>query len=172
METVAKGLASFVVIMTVNFLPPSPAKSCIYWGLMLLFGLRGCWHSRLLTWPKGTGRWVLGGAVTGAVLSAAATLALRPQGLPPAVLEAVLVAPFAEEVYYRGYLVQALESKLEPTWAVTAATILFAFSHGSAPAVGLALVIGSICMYLARQSGSLLPAFALHAMFNLCQVLH
>ncbi len=80
----------------------------------------------------------------------------------------VVLAPFCEEIFFRGFMQRAYEA-YGPTasWVVTG--LLFGVMHilngmtAALPATLLGLVIG----YIAYATGSIWPAIALHAMNNL-----
>lgn len=86
------------------------------------------------------------------------------------VVALVLVAPVAEEVFFRGVVYNAWLREYGPTRALLGSAILFGFIHGSvflfAPIVALGLVLA----LLYRHTGSLAAAIALHAGFNGIQV--
>lgn len=169
METVSKALASFILVLVVNALPPSAAKPFLFWGLMLGLGLWSCFQTRALAWRKGLGAWTLGGALAGCMLGVIPAMALGSGKASP--YEVVLLAPLAEEMYYRGYLSSRLEAGLGPRWAFGLTTVLFAISHGGALGFAIALVVGGTCMFLSRKASSLWPPIALHVAYNLLQVL-
>jgi membrane protease YdiL (CAAX protease family) len=90
------------------------------------------------------------------------------------VLSAVVVAPVAEEFFFRRVLQGWLETKEPPLdrgAAVGLSALAFALAHygqGLAwlPLFAFGLVLGT----LVRQTGSLVPAVLLHAMFNAVSV--
>ncbi|MEO8017233.1 MAG: CPBP family intramembrane glutamic endopeptidase [Pseudomonadota bacterium] len=99
---------------------------------------------------------------------------------------AVIFSPIGEEIFFRGYLQQALEQRFSPRVATLAECAAFGAvhlcHHGlllTAAGVSIRPVSGVIWMALmfctalvfARlrsASGSLLPAMLAHALFNLC----
>jgi membrane protease YdiL (CAAX protease family) len=82
------------------------------------------------------------------------------------VVALVVVAPIAEEVFFRGVAYNAWLREYGPTRALVGSAVLFGFIHGSAflflPIVALGLVLA----LLYRHTGSLPAAMALHAGFN------
>lgn len=87
---------------------------------------------------------------------------------------AALTAPFAEEVVYRGVLFPATQRRIGTLWAVVIVSTLFTLVHvaqyynnlGVISAVGiLSLAITIVRAY----SGSLLPCFVIHTIFNSIQ---
>ena len=85
-------------------------------------------------------------------------------------LSAVVVAPLAEELFFRRVLQGWLEKRLphaDGGQAVGLAAAAFALAHAGQglaflPLFPLALVLG----HLVRRTGSILPAVLLHGMFN------
>ncbi len=88
---------------------------------------------------------------------------------------AVVSAPFVEEVVYRGVLYPALARRTGRGAAVVIVSALFLYVHvdqyGGAIAYLLPLGLLSVVLTSLRAySGSLLPSFALHLLFNSIQV--
>jgi hypothetical protein len=136
-----------------------------------------------------TARQVVLGAATGVALFFAATgimslttlLVPRPwvdtfdithlfQGSPreqlAMALIASLLAPLAEEVAFRGYLLSALRTHLRPGAAIAASSVLFAAMHLDPVRFPAVLFLGIFLGWLAWRSGSLWPAVAAHAANN------
>jgi|LauGreDrversion4_2_1035121.scaffolds.fasta_scaffold92894_2 membrane protease YdiL (CAAX protease family) len=91
-----------------------------------------------------------------------------------AVASAVLLAPLAEELAYRGLLQQGLKATGLPTWlAVTLTSALFALMHWSALTDG-ARAAGLVTLFalsagwgaLLERSGRISAAVIAHALFN------
>ena len=79
---------------------------------------------------------------------------------------AVLVAPFCEEIFFRGYLFAGLLSKM-PVWVATiVSALLFTLVHGDIGSAIPLLAIGLILSVLRWKTGSLWPGIALHAFNN------
>ena len=86
------------------------------------------------------------------------------------ILSAVVVAPVAEELFFRRVLQGWLEKRLpraDGGWAVALAAVAFAAAHQGqglalVPLFPLALVLG----HLVRRTGSIVPSILLHALFN------
>lgn len=82
------------------------------------------------------------------------------------VIAVVLVAPVAEELFFRGVVYNAWLREHGPRAALVGSSVLFALIHGS---VFLFLPIAALGVALAvvyRRTGSLPAAIALHAGFN------
>lgn len=79
---------------------------------------------------------------------------------------AVVVAPVAEEVIFRGYLYPVGKRYLGPFLSLAVTGILFAILHGHAASVP-ALFTLAVCLGLAyEKTGSLLVPMIMHAVFN------
>jgi membrane protease YdiL (CAAX protease family) len=87
-------------------------------------------------------------------------------------LSAVLIAPAAEELIYRGLIQTFLLRRLGPSrrWLVIAiASMIFALVHlGSVPWIMLPslFALGMILGWLYEVTGSLTPSIIVHALFN------
>lgn len=163
---------------------------------LLLVRLRwpGRWHAAALPgfglrWPGL--RWILAGLLLAALLLPLVlglNAALFPkQGVTQSVLVIfdqahlwmrvlltlmiVLLAPLVEELLFRGVLLAGLSERLPLRWAVTLSVLLFAIAH--LPDTGghwqvlpglIALALG--LTWLRLRSGSLLPGYAAHALYN------
>jgi membrane protease YdiL (CAAX protease family) len=79
---------------------------------------------------------------------------------------ATLLAPLAEEVAFRGYLLSALRTHLRPGAAIAASSVLFAAMHLDPVRFPAVLFLGAFLGWLAWRSGSLWPAVAAHAANN------
>jgi membrane protease YdiL (CAAX protease family) len=90
----------------------------------------------------------------------------EPGALALTAVSAVIVAPAAEEFFFRGVLQGWLE-RVAPAAAVPISAVAFGLAHadhglGWIPLVGFGLAAG----VLSRQTGSLLASVTLHAGFN------
>jgi uncharacterized protein len=81
-------------------------------------------------------------------------------------LIASLLAPLAEEVAFRGYVLSALRTHLRPGAAIAASSVLFAAMHLDPVRLPAVLFLGAVLGWLAWRSGSLWPAVAAHAVNN------
>jgi hypothetical protein len=90
-----------------------------------------------------------------------------------AVLIAVaLVAPFAEEAFFRGFAYRVLRARLGVAVAVAGTSLVFALVHGLAPGAWLpVLPVGLVLAALAEGTGSLWPGILAHAVVNALAVL-
>lgn len=100
--------------------------------------------------------------------------ALREQSQPLGVriglwLGAALIAPVAEECFFRGLVQTYVGSVLKSRWAGIAITaLLFGLVHFPQPHAVPALVfLGVLLGYAYERSGALWPPIVIHALFNL-----
>lgn len=100
-----------------------------------------------------------------------------PQRLIEAVLVAFLLAPFSEELMYRGVVEGYLLSHSSLATAILVPAILFSlmhiipFNHAPRPVLATvltgALLLGVIASYYRALSNSIIPAFASHSTANI-----
>ncbi|MGH9355951.1 MAG: lysostaphin resistance A-like protein [Terriglobia bacterium] len=86
---------------------------------------------------------------------------------------AVLVAPFMEEIIFRGVLFSVFESRIGLWSAVVLTALLFAGLHvpeywGAWEHVFLIFLVGLVFSLARGITGSLAPSFVLHATYNAC----
>lgn len=82
-----------------------------------------------------------------------------------------VVAPFCEELYFRGFLYSAFKK----SWGVTAglflSSFLFALAHMEPYSFIPIMIIGWIFAYIFEKTKSLFPVIFLHAIYNLVSIL-
>jgi len=98
--------------------------------------------------------------------------------LPLALIAVAIIGPLAEELLFRGLLLDWLRRRV-PTWgAVVVVSLLFSLAHGIAITSGIAgwlqfayrVLMGIIAAVLAVRFRSLRPSFVFHATINLIGV--
>jgi hypothetical protein len=95
---------------------------------------------------------------------------------PLLVLGSVLVAPAAEELFYRGMLFPALRRRMDLWPAMGLSGVLFGLSHLQTTLDGYLLVLliiiplGMFLAWLYERTGSIVAPVLAHATFNLIQV--
>lgn len=87
-------------------------------------------------------------------------------GIAVLVLVVCIGAPVAEELFFRGLLLRALERRWQVGVALVVSSVLFAASHFQGIQFPALLVFGAVAGYLAVRTGRLGPAIACHAGFN------
>ena len=116
----------------------------------------------ILLWSQ-TMEWIGRGGETQAVQE----LILRTRGAEVilAVVLAVGVIPFLEEVIFRGWLQGWISNRLSPAHGIVISAALFALMHGAAvllPIFVLALLLGVV----RHKTGRMGPVWAMHALHN------
>jgi membrane protease YdiL (CAAX protease family) len=84
----------------------------------------------------------------------------------PIILLAVVIAPVAEELAFRGYLYGVLKRYFGAVPALVLSGILFALIHLNLPSFFPLLVLASVFALAYELSGSLLVPMTMHALFN------
>jgi membrane protease YdiL (CAAX protease family) len=83
------------------------------------------------------------------------------------VFSAVVVAPLAEEIFFRGLLQSMIRSYTQRPWvAVVAAAVIFGGVHAEWQNVPALIILGIALGYNYERTGRLLPAILIHALFN------
>lgn len=85
-------------------------------------------------------------------------------GLALAVLALAVVGPFAEELFFRGFLTAALGGLHALPMAIS--TLVFAAVHFEPRAFPVLAILGGILAFVYRATRSILPAAALHMLNN------
>ena len=78
----------------------------------------------------------------------------------------VLVGPFAEEVFFRGFIFAGLLRRLGPTLAVVTSSAVFAVAHLDLAVAGPAFLSGCVFALVYRRTGSLWPVVLAHTAQN------
>lgn len=89
------------------------------------------------------------------------------------VVTAVIGAPIAEELFFRGVVLDTLRRRWGAALAVVVSSILFAFVHAGASTAGANLTliagilpVGAALALVRLRRGSLAEAIVIHALFN------
>ena len=83
----------------------------------------------------------------------------------------IVVAPFVEEVVFRGFIYPVVESWIGSFGAIVATAALFSVVHisqlwGSWPAIGLISIVGLTLSIVRAKTDSLFPSFVVHLAYN------
>lgn len=79
----------------------------------------------------------------------------------------VLIAPFCEELFFRGFVFSGLLHDLSPFWAVMISSALFAVAHADPGSFIPLFAIGLCLAYLRWRTGSTWASMSLHILNNL-----
>ena len=83
----------------------------------------------------------------------------------------VVIAPVAEELFFRGALFEGLRVRYGAAFAICFTAALFGVSHGSVVAAIYATLAGLVFGVLRLRTGSVFPSVVLHASINAVPVL-
>ena len=84
---------------------------------------------------------------------------------------AAIFAPFAEEIFFRGFLYGGLRARIGSLGAMVISTVFFTALHFSLDAFIPILVLGFCLAWLYERTGSLYPGILLHASNNAIAVI-
>jgi len=96
---------------------------------------------------------------------------LSPLGFAFVLLNAVVVAPLAEELLFRGFLYAALRRYAGPLGAISVSAAIFALLHDYPLGLPPLFLLGFLLAYLYERTGSLAAPIAAHAANNLYSML-
>lgn len=84
---------------------------------------------------------------------------------------ASIVAPFAEETIFRGYLYPIAKKFGGPVAAMLFSSLLFAAGHGNVPLLLPLFLLGMLMAFAYEKTGSLWSSISIHFFFNTATVL-
>lgn len=83
-----------------------------------------------------------------------------------AVLVLVIIAPFIEELLFRGFLLQTFAARMKPFYASLLTAFIFAAVHFEFQSIGIIFVVSLILNWIFLRSGSVIPAIGFHMANN------
>lgn len=92
------------------------------------------------------------------------------EGRMAGIVLAVCVAPFVEEVIFRGYLLGVVRQHFGRVTAAIATSILFAAVHQNIPGIPALFVLGLGFAFAYERTGSILAPMFMHVLFNAANV--
>lgn len=81
-------------------------------------------------------------------------------------LSTVLIAPFVEEIIFRGCVYRFFKSQMFTTGAQVASGVVFALIHGNLLSLGPLVVVGVVLARVYESSGNIRSPMLFHAFFN------
>ncbi len=87
-------------------------------------------------------------------------------GIATVAITAVIVAPFAEEVFFRGFLFTGINKRWGYSWGVIASGALFAVAHLGSGGLVPIFILGMLLAWLYIKTGSLWPCIFAHFAYN------
>lgn len=176
---------TIILISIIGVIPTHLLSIGIVWLIVTNRGRRPFWRTLGWYWPKNFGPWksvglailllAIGWGITTAVGGGETQLDQLIKSSPQArwiiAFLAVATAPLVEEIIYRGVVFGALQKAMNTYWAVVIVSVLFLGVHVLQYAENLGVLavitILSIVLTLVRAlTGSLLPCFVIHLVFN------
>ena len=79
---------------------------------------------------------------------------------------AVFIAPFCEEVFFRGFVFPGLRHGLSLVWAIVISSLLFGVAHADPGSFPILFVIGLALAFLRWRTQSIWPCIMLHMLNN------
>lgn len=79
---------------------------------------------------------------------------------------AVIVAPFAEETFFRGFMFQGIRKRIGFAWAAIISAALFALAHLSTESMIPIFLLGLMLAWLYHTTKSVWPCIIVHAAYN------
>ena len=86
-------------------------------------------------------------------------------------LLAIIVAPFCEEVLFRGFLYSGIKKYLGIRWAIILSALFFGFAHLEWVIIIPLIFVGAVCAYLYEKSNSLWIPITVHILNNAISVI-
>ncbi|HEX9068794.1 MAG TPA: CPBP family intramembrane glutamic endopeptidase [Ktedonobacterales bacterium] len=96
-----------------------------------------------------------------------ATARVAPLTVMVTLAMGIIVAPFCEEIFFRGYFQPGLATALSALAASATATVVFAVAHFDLGSFVPLLLLGSVLAFVRWRTKSVWPGLALHAANNL-----
>jgi len=178
--TVAMAIAQTVVLLGAVYLFVL-RKHRLSWADVGLRPAPRLWYSRaalfaVLLVPAVALINALIGRITGAPFENPQVYAIAPGGFSWSGLLLMLVivgfvAPFAEEIAFRGVLFAWLRDRFGVRVGVLGSSLFFSLLHGLPQLIPALFVVGAVLAMLYHRSGSLWTAIIAHGLFNSLMVL-
>lgn len=108
----------------------------------------------------------LGAPIENPQIEALSPVALSFENFMVMLLLAGLLVPLVEELAFRGLLQGWIRERLGPAPAIVLSALIFALMHGIPMLIPALMLVGGLLAWLYERSGSLWPAIAMHASFN------
>ena len=87
-------------------------------------------------------------------------------GVATVAITAVIVAPFAEETFFRGFLFAGISKRWGYSWGVIVSGALFAIAHFGSGGLVPIFILGMLLAWLYINTGSLWPCILAHFAYN------
>jgi len=88
-------------------------------------------------------------------------------GLATITILAVVLAPFAEEIFFRGFLFAGIGNRYGYGWGAVFSALIFAMAHLMQPGAFLPIfLLGLLMAWLYRKTGSIWACIITHSVYN------
>lgn len=94
-----------------------------------------------------------------------------PLGFFLSVLVAVVIAPVAEELFFRGFVYGALRDRIGVVGAIVASSLIFALYHANLWLIIPVMFLGMALAWLFETQESLGPPLLFHALYNFLAII-
>lgn len=84
---------------------------------------------------------------------------------------AAIVGPVMEEIFFRGFMYNAVKKHLGIFWGILITSSVFSFLHAHIIGFMPILILGIVLAYLYEKTGSLIPSITVHITHNLMSLL-
>lgn len=173
-------IVGFLIVQHIIFLAPVFFLIFKKYGLSIQdFGLRPIRFRTLIKWIlKGIGAFVLMLIALGTILTQVKIPGFSPQTpyLPlfgetgadriAAGIMLIVVSPIVEEIFFRGFFLQTLLSRMKPWVASALVAAVFALIHLEFQSIGIIFLLALIINWLYIRSRSIYPGIGFHILNN------
>ena len=94
-----------------------------------------------------------------------------PAALTLLAVFAIILAPIAEEIIFRGCIYRFLKSKLSPRLAMLVSSAFFASVHANLLALAPLIAVGYLLAHIYEKERNILVPICFHALFNFLTLL-
>ncbi len=77
-----------------------------------------------------------------------------------------IIAPIAEETFFRGFAYNAIKKKIGINWAIIISALIFSLLHMNLVGFLPIFFLGMLLAYLYQKTGSLIPSIVTHMLHN------
>jgi len=91
---------------------------------------------------------------------------IAPLSTDATLFAAVFIAPFCEEVFFRGFVFPGLRHGMSLVWAIVISSLLFGVAHADPGSFPVLFVIGLALAFLRWRTQSIWPCIMLHMLNN------
>lgn len=86
-------------------------------------------------------------------------------------LFAAIAGPIMEEIFFRGFMYNAVKKHVGIFWSIILTASIFSFLHAHVVGFMPILILGILLTYLYEKTGSLIPSITVHIIHNLSSLL-